>query len=67
MSRMDTLDETHRTLTPIFENQNLGSIALEWVATSNGIFHNQLSHTQQGPQELATNKDTRRAQMAEHW
>jgi hypothetical protein len=65
-SRMDTLDETHRTLTRILENQNLGSIALERVATSNSIFHNQLSRTMQGLQELVTNEDARCAQMAEH-
>jgi hypothetical protein len=66
-SRMDILDETHRNITRGIEEQNRGSIAMGRLATSNATLHDQLSLTQQGLQELMTNKDARRAQMTNHW
>jgi hypothetical protein len=64
-SRVDILDETHRNITRVIEEQNWGSIAMGRLATSNTTLHDQLSLTQQGLQELATNEDAQRAQMTD--
>jgi hypothetical protein len=64
---MDTLDETHRNITRVLEEQNLRSIAMGRLATSNTTLYNQLLLTQQNLQELANNEDARHAQMADHW
>jgi hypothetical protein len=63
---MDILDETHRNITQVLEEQNLGSIAMGRLATSNSTLYDQLLLTQQNLQELVNNKDARGAQMADH-
>ncbi len=59
-SRMDTLNETKRTITQIIEGQHRASITMGKLATN-------LLITQQNLQDLTANKDARRTQMADHW
>jgi hypothetical protein len=63
---MDNLDETHRNITRIMEEQQRGSTAMGHLATSNATLHDQLSLTRTNLKVLADNEDARRAQMADH-
>jgi hypothetical protein len=58
--RMDTLNETDRTITQIIQGQHRASIAMGKLATN-------LLITQQNLQDLTANEDARRTQMADHW
>jgi hypothetical protein len=63
---MDNLNETHRNITRIMEEQQRGSVAMGHLATSNATLHDQLSLTRANLKELADNKDAHCAQMADH-